>query len=116
MPHRRYFVHSLVAAGVAATTVPILDRQPRSNEEIHYQRIVVENETSGGNTVRVMRDREGTDIIEHFFSTFAADVPQVYADAEIVISGEDRLRLDWIGSAAADVLRATVEGYVWDKE
>lgn len=113
MPHREYFTETLTERGATGATVTLRGRRAGAGTELHYLSVTVENRTSGTNVVRVGREVAGTLFPRAGFPSFAANAPQNYSTAEIVIRNQDRLRVDWSGSTDGDQLVVVAEGYVW---
>jgi len=113
MAHRRYFSRTIREAGTGSGTVVILDDPALPNQERHYFRVVVENETSANTVVRIGVDRAGDFKLVDFFAAFGAATPQVSDDAEIVCLPEERLEVRFTAHTDNDRLTVHVHGYIW---
>ncbi len=113
MPQRKYFSEELLGAGVAGATVIMRGMRPGAGAEIHYQSISVENRTSAASSAQIGRENAGTFRPRAGFVSMVADSVQNYSAAELVVRGEDVLRVDWTGTTAGDDLHVVAEGYIW---
>lgn len=112
----RWFKKIVRGRGVTGATVRVFDSVIHDNQAVLYTRVILENETNGGNTARVGVLIPADFFTYHFFATFAADVPQILTDILLPVSAHERLAVDFFGSTDGDVLTASLVGFYYPPE
>lgn len=106
----RQAITVLADAGGVATVYYPADRELRTNEEMHITRVCAYDDTSAGATCDVNVETPGGVIkVERFSLAAASTVYDLLY--ELVLTTGQRLRADFAGATAADVLTLVVDGY-----
>lgn len=105
------FKRVIHATGATGVVVPVVDLTIPDGVCNIYDRIVVENETSASNVVRILAVTPYGSILAHYFASFAADVPQILNNIQLYVEEKEHLLIEFAGSTDADVLVAYLWGY-----
>lgn len=113
MAKREYFREVYRILGVAATQPFFEDDKAPEGCEIHYQRITCNNDTTADSDVIIQINKNGRLAPEGSTINLVANEPKAHIGGEIVVQGDEKLRLQWAGTQNGDNLTMTLSGYLW---